>query len=57
MATRVDLPLPQVKQALEKEQASLKRAITAGGNPLIVEILQKDLAAVTTAANTLAETK
>lgn len=57
MATRVDLPLEATRNALNKEIASLKRAINNTPNKLVTEIYQKELAQLQTAINTLTETK
>lgn len=57
MATKVDLSLPQVRDALERKIASVERSINNADNALIKEILQKDLAALQNAKNTLTETK
>lgn len=58
MAIRIDLPKETVLQALDKLLDSHKRAAnTKGFNPLLKEIYEKEIAAITTARNTLTETK
>lgn len=57
MATRIELPMQLVQDALATKIASTKRAANAATNPLIKDVLQKELAALETAKNTLAEVK
>lgn len=57
MAVKVDLPLAQVKAALEGALASNKRALNTAKNPAFRPILEKDIADLQTAINTLSEGK
>lgn len=57
MAIRVELPKELVLAALNQKTASVKRAIGSAVNPVIKDALEKELAAYTTAANTLTEVK
>lgn len=57
MAIRVELPKELTQRALEQAAASSKRAANSTKNPVIKQALEQELAAYTTAANTLTETK
>lgn len=57
MATRVDLHRKIVEDALESAVSSLKRSKGKQVNPLIQELLDKDILALTTAIRTLTEVK
>lgn len=57
MATRVDLPNAQVKAALEQALASNKRALNTAKNPAFRPIIEKDIADLQTAINTLTDIK
>lgn len=58
MATRVELPQGDVLKAINKELASIRRQLNATDtNPLIKEILQKEVQRFSHAAMTLTEIK
>lgn len=58
MAFRVELDQKTLNRALSKEIASLKRQLQdANLNPLMREIIEKDLNKVATASNTITEIK
>ena len=57
MAIRIDLNKEAVTQALQQRIDSLTRAKTKALNPLMTEIYEKEIAALTTAKNTLTEIK
>lgn len=57
MATRVDIPKQIVKDALEAAIASLKRSAAKQHNPLITELLEKDIATLQIGVNTLQDVK
>lgn len=57
MATRVELPKEMVQNALDQAIASRKRAIITQPNALIKGILEKELAELATARNTVTDTK
>lgn len=57
MATRVEAPLAVVRGALNKEIASLKRALNTNTNQMIKEIIQKDIDNLTQGVHTLTEIK
>lgn len=58
MATRIDLPQAMVKSAFAKQIAALERAAkNPSVNPLIREILEKDILTVQTALKSLSEVK
>jgi len=57
MATRIDLPKEALKHALELKVGSLKRAVKTTPNPLMKELIEKDIALYTVAMNTITETK
>lgn len=57
MATRVDLAKDFVKHAFDTKLASLKRSANTASNPIIKDALDKEIAAIQTALNTLTEIK
>lgn len=57
MAVKVELHRSQVQHALELTINSIRRAAKAAVNPGIKQLLEKDLAEYSQAANTLTETK
>lgn len=58
MAVKVDLPKNTVVGALDAAKASLKRAAGKSGiNPLMLELIEKDIAQISRAIDTIAEVK
>lgn len=57
MATRVDLPKETITGALTKEIASRKRQKTSTTNPLMIKIIDDEIAAFQNAINTITEIK
>jgi len=57
MPLKVNIPRAFLEDALEMKINSLKRANTGEVNTLIKEIREKDISAITTALNTIEETK
>lgn len=57
MATRVELPIEQVKLCLDKEVASLRRSLTTKQNPQFRPIIEGDIAAIVLALTKLTEVK
>jgi len=57
VATRIDLPKEAVRHAIELKVGSLKRAEKTQTNPLMRELIQKDIALYMVAMNTITETK
>lgn len=57
MATRVELHKDAVKTALEQSLASAKRQLNTAKNPAFRPIIEKDIADLNNAINTLAEIK
>jgi hypothetical protein len=56
MALRVELTRDQLTSAIDKELASIKRALT-GAKPQFRELYEKELAALTVGRNTITEVK
>lgn len=57
MATRVDLPKEAVQHAFTLKIGSLQRAAKTQTNPMMKELIQKDIALYTVAMNTLTDAK
>lgn len=57
MATRVELPKQMIVDAIEKKLASCKRAQNTATNPLIKELMNKEIAEYTHSLATMSETK
>lgn len=57
MAVRIELHKNYVQQALEAAIASLKRSTTKQLNPAMKDLIDKDIAAISHALNTITEVK
>lgn len=57
MPLRVDIDRERLTAAIQLQINSLKRAKTNAKNPAFVPIIDKDIADLTTAMNTITETK
>lgn len=57
MAIRIELDKTYVKQALEAALASLKRSKDKHLNPMMRELVEKDIAMLANAINTITEVK
>lgn len=57
MSIKIDLPKAIIAKALEREIATLKRNNATEINPGMKQLRDKDIADITTAMNTMTETK
>lgn len=57
MAIRIDIERSYIKRALEQAIASLKRAENKDINPMMKEIIQKDITMYQNAINTMTDIK
>jgi len=57
MATKVELPSANVKDALEMKLTSLRRAQKTSSNPKLVAVYEEEIKIYQTAIGTLTETR